>query len=127
MSLGIRDNEAFELLGARTFADTSLVALEIEMQTRRVTLHVYGKLHGGVGPTYAATITFFGVEALDIGANDVFPQRAGISLIELTHDDADDTSSAIVNGTAEWSIGFRFDGLSFEETPAVIASLADED
>lgn len=134
MSLGTRDAEAYATASRRMFAegvftDCVLVALDLEMQTRRLTLRLYGR-HRTENKTYVASALFFGVADLVSGQGEeggAFPQSARIEGMALTYDDAADVGHAHVAGTRGWSIDFDFDGIAFEETQATIASLADDD
>ena len=138
MSLGTRDAAAYELATRRAFGDGTyascvLVAFDLEMQTRRVTMRLYGTLRSpniGEPKSYLSTVTFFAVSALKLGVDaedGAFPESARIESLSLSYDDDADEGRAHVTGTRGWSIDFIFDGLAFEETPATIASLADDD
>lgn len=138
MSLGTRDEEAYQfasrrIFGDGAFSDVVLVGLDLEMQTRRLTLRLYGNLRGALGPgpkAYLSTVTFFGVANLVLGVNaedGAFPQSARVEALSLSYDDDADEGRAVVTGTRGWAIEFTFDGIAAEETIATIASLADED
>ncbi|GAC1495020.1 MAG: hypothetical protein NVS3B17_18600 [Vulcanimicrobiaceae bacterium] len=123
-----RDREALDVLASRTFADAALASLSIDLQTRRLTLRAYGELRPGDPATYLATIAFFGTHALELdGATTAFPQRARIVTIRIRYGDADDTGTAHVDGRSGWALRFEFEGIAYEETPTVLASLADDD
>ncbi len=128
MAADARDREALDLLRSRTFVDCALVALDLDMQTRRLTLRVYGVLRTDDATTVLATLTFFGTSALAIdGAATSFPQSARIVGIAITYADDDDTGTVEVSGRAGWSVRFSFEGVAFEEHAAVLASLTDDE
>ena len=134
MSLGARDADAFEFANVRIFGDAAfsdrfLVALDLEMQTRRVTLRLYGRSLAS-NATFVFNVTFFGVADLVLGQGTeagAFPQSARIDGLSLTYDDVADLGHVHVAGTRGWTLDFAFDGMSLEETPGSIASLVDDD
>jgi hypothetical protein len=138
MSLGPRDSAAYELASRRafgegTYATCVLVALDLDMQTRRLTMRLYGTLRSaliGEPKSYLSTVTFFAVSALKLGVDSedgAFPESATVEALSLSYDDEADEGHAHVTGSRGWSIDFVFDGIAFEETPATIASLVDDD
>jgi hypothetical protein len=46
--------------------------------------------------------------------------------MSIAYDDEEELGAASVSGASEWTLGWSFDGLSYEEHPAVIASFADD-
>ncbi len=128
MAADARDRDALDLLASRTFADCALVALDLDMQTRRLTMRVYGALRASDATTVVATLTFFGTSALGIeGVTTSFPQSARIAEIAMTYADDDDAGTVVVNGRAGWSMQFSFEGVACEEHAAVVASLVDDE
>jgi len=143
MSLGARDADAFEFANLRifseaTFTDRFLVAFDLEMQTRRVTLRLYGLSLAEATPNRFATpnvtfiyvVTFFGVADLALAQGNeggAFPQSARIDAVSLTYDDPADLGHVHVAGTRGWTLDFAFDGMAIEESPGSIASLVDDD
>lgn len=128
MAADARDREALDLLGSRTFVNCALVALDLDMQTRRLTLRVYGALRPSDALTVLATLTFFGMRGFAIdGAAVSFPQSARIVAIAIGYADDDDAGTVAVSGRAGWSIRFSFEGVAYEEHAAVVASLADDE
>jgi len=127
MSLALRDQEAFDLVASRTFDGAFVAALSLEMQARRLTLELYGRLRRGESETYRATLTFFGASALQI-ENDAgaFPESVGTSSLTLTYVDETDEGGAELRGRQPWALLWNFDGLAYEEHPAVLVSLADD-
>jgi hypothetical protein len=127
LSIAQRDREALELAQRRSFGGAWLASLELELQARRLTLCVYGNLQGGGRDTYLAKLTFFGASAMrfenDAGA---FPESVKLLSLELSFDDDEELGAAELRGARSWSLGWSFDGLSYEEHPAVMASLADD-
>ena len=127
MAADARDREALDLLASRTFVNCALVALDLDMQTRRLTRRVYGALRSSDATTTIATLTFFGTSGLGIdGAAASFPQSARIVAIAIAYADDADTGTVAVSGRAGWSIRFSFEGVAYEEHAAVLASLADD-
>ncbi len=128
MPADARDRDALDLLAARSFADCALAALDLDMQTRRLTLRVYGALRVDDAGTYLATLTFFGTSALAIeGPATSFPQSARIVGIDVSYADDDDTGTVELRGRAGWALAYSFEGVAFEEHAAVVASLADDE
>jgi hypothetical protein len=137
MSLGARDADAFEFANLRifneaAFTDRFLVALDVEMQTRRVTLRLYGLSLADATPnaTFIYVVTFFGVADLALAhgtEGGAFPQSARIDALSLTYDDAADLGYVHVAGTRGWTLDFAFDGMAIEGAPGSIASLVDDD
>jgi hypothetical protein len=140
MSLGARDADAFEFANRRifgeAFGDRFLVALDLEMQTRRLTIRLVGT--SGVEPvgilaprpTHVSTLTFFGVADLAIvqgTEGGAFPQSARVDALSLNYDDEADIGHVHIAGTRGWTLDFAFDGMAIEETPGSIASLVDDD
>jgi hypothetical protein len=125
MSLAQRDREALDLVQSRSFGGAWLASLELELQTRRLTLRVYGPLQRG-SQTYLATLRFFGASFLHLAnESDAFPDSVKLGSLSISFD-ADDIGAASLEGASEWKLDWSFDGLSYEEHPAVIASLADD-
>ena len=127
MSLGIRDLEALELVRARTFDASFVASFDLEMQARRITLRFYGTLRSGDTGTYVGTITFFG--ASDVRFDNpagAFPDSARVAGFTVAYDDEADCGNAEIRGGEHWALRWVFDGLAYEERPAVLASLADE-
>jgi hypothetical protein len=125
--MAARDREALDLVQGRGFANTWLASLDLELQARRLTLRIYGALHRGAD-TQLATLTFFGVSALRLeNSDDAFPESVALRSLAIAYDDTEELGTAGLQGTREWKLGWSFDGLSYEEHPAVIASLADDD
>jgi hypothetical protein len=143
MSLGARDAEAFEFANLRIFSESAftdrfLVGLDLEMQTRRLTLNVYGLSLAETTPnrfatpnvTFVYVVTFFGVAdlALEQGSEGgAFPQSARIDGLSLAYDDDADLGHVHVAGTRGWTLDFAFDGMAIEETPGTVLSLVDDD
>ncbi len=127
MATDARDREALDLIATRTFADCALVALELDMQTRRFTLRVYGSLRSA-DATVLATLTFFGTRGLATGgATAAFPSRAQVATLDVTYADDDETGSVDVRGRVGWTLAFTFEGIAYQEHPAVLASLVDDE
>ncbi len=127
MSLAPRDLEALDLLRSRSFGNAYLAAFDIEMQARRLTVHLYGALRGGDAATYLGAATFFGAGELGVENGDAaFPDSARLANVELSYDDENERGSARVRGARAWTLSWSFEGLAYEEHPAVLASLADE-
>ena len=127
MSLDIRDAEALDLVRSRTFAHAFVASFEIELQARRLTLRLYGALRAGERNTHLGTATFFGAGDVRLeNPSGAFPESAALERFALAYDDESDRGSAELHGTAGWSCAWAFDGLAYEEHPAVLASLADE-
>lgn len=127
MSMAPRDAEAFEVASQGAYANAFVVSLGIEMQTRRLTLELYGTLHGG-RTTYLATLTFFGIAGLEL-ENDgsVFPESVQVVSFSLSYNDDEGSGRADLRGTRGWTLAWSFDGLAYEERAALMASLADDD
>jgi hypothetical protein len=121
-----RDQEALDLALSRTFSDAYVSSLAIDMQTRRLTVGVYGPLRND-GATYLATMTFFGASSLALeNAQSVFPNSVRISAFRVTYAADLDAGTAELRGRSAWTFGWQFDGFAYEEHPAVIASLSDD-
>jgi hypothetical protein len=142
MSLGARDADAFDFANLRIFSESAfaerfLIALDLEMQTRRLTLRLYGRSltepanrFATPNVTFVFKVTFFGVADLVLGQGEeggAFPQSARVDALSLTYDDASDVGHVHVTGTRGWTLDFAFDGLAFEETPGTVLSLVDDD
>ncbi len=128
MSLASRDQEAYDLVARRAFGGAYLVALELELQTRRLTVQLYGALRTGSSETFLATVTFFGARGLDLeNAASEFPESARVASLTLSYREAEEEGSVAISGQRAWQAGWAFDGLAYEEHPAVVASLADDD
>jgi hypothetical protein len=126
MSIAPRDREALDLVEGRSFGGAWLASLDLELQTRRLTLRVYGALQRG-SQTYLATLTFFGTSMLRLdNESDTFPDSVKLASMSIAYDDAEEVGAASISGASDWTLGWSFDGLSYEEHPAVIASLADD-
>jgi len=122
-----RDREALDLAAQRSFAGCAIVEIGLEMSARRLSVGLYGKIRPGDDATYRVTLTFYGISALSIeNAAGAFPQSVGLSALHLGYSDDDDEGSASLTGTSGWSLEWKFDGLAYEEHPAVLASLADD-
>jgi len=122
-----RDREALDLVAQRRFAGCAIVEIGLEMSARRLSVGLYGKVRASDDATYRVTLTFFGISALSIeNADGAFPQSVGLSALDLSYSDDDDEGSASLTGTSGWSLEWKFDGLAYEEHPAVLASLADD-
>ncbi|MDQ2857280.1 MAG: hypothetical protein M3R53_01340 [Candidatus Eremiobacteraeota bacterium] len=127
MSLAPRDQEAFDLVAARSFGDAYVVSFELEMQARRLTLVVYGALRDADATTFAATLTFFGTSALAVDNRaGAFPQSVSIASLTLSYDETSDEVAAELTGRQNWTLGWSFEGLAYDERPAVLTSLADD-
>ena len=97
------------------------------MLARRLLLRVYGKVRAGADATYTAALTFFGVSALSIwNESGIFPESVRLAEVALTYSDADDEGACRVTGGAGWTMDWNFDGIAYEESPAVLASLHDD-
>ncbi len=128
MAADARDRDALDLLASRTFTDCALAALDLDMQTRRLTLRVYGAIRADDSGSFLATMTFFGTSALAIdGAAPSFPQSARIVAIAIAYAEDDEEGTVAVSGRVGWSMRFSFEGVAFEEHAAVVASLADDE
>jgi hypothetical protein len=127
MTLGQRDQEAFDLVASRSFADAYLLSLDLEMLARRLTVKLYGPLRAGQADTYLGTLTFFGTSAFG-GANpgSTFPDSAHASGLTLSYGDNEEAGSAELRGSEGWSFAWSFDGLAYEEHPAILTSLVDD-
>jgi len=122
-----RDADAFEVAARCAFGDAFLASLAIDMQTRRLTLGVYGALHGGTA-TQLATLMFFGVNELVCENDDGrFPESVHVAKFDLSYDDDLASGRADLRGARGWRLGWSFEGIAFEERAATIASLADDD
>jgi hypothetical protein len=122
-----RDREALDLVARRTFTGCAIVEIGLEMLARRLCVNLYGKVRPGEDATYRADLTFFGTSALSVeNAAGAFPQSVGLSSLELRYSDEDDEGTANLSGASGWSLAWKFDGLAYEEHPAVLASLADD-
>lgn len=130
MSIAPRDRAALTLVRNRHFRDTYLASLAADMQTRRVTLRIYGTLHGTLpqSDTFLGTLTFFGTTAFSI-ANErgTFPESVRIAALDLAYDEGEDIGNATLDGSDGWKATWAFDGIAYEEIPAIVESLADED
>ena len=127
MSLSGRDREAFELVAGRSFGDAYVASLDLELQARRLTVRFYGTLRRGERGTLLGTVTFFGAGDLRLdNASAAFPDSVGVASFALTYDDDADRGAAELRGRSAWSLAWAFDGVAYEEHPAVLASLADE-
>lgn len=127
MSAERRDREALDLVAQRSFGGCAIVEIGLEMSARRLNVALYGKVRTNDEATYRVTLTFFGISALSIeNAAGAFPQSVGLSALDLSYSDDDDEGSASIDGTSGWSLEWKFDGLAYEEHPAVLASLADD-
>jgi len=127
MSMAPRDAEAFAVAQQATYANAFVVSFALEMQTRRLTLGLYGALHGGRA-THVATLVFFGTAAFEIDNSDgAFPETAGVASFALTYDDELGIGRAELHGIRGWKLEWAFDGIAYEERAALIASLADDE
>jgi hypothetical protein len=126
MSLTQRDREALDVVASRTFANAYVVAVDFEMQVRRLTLSLYGSVQGG-SATYLARLTFFGAAAFGVeNAAGAFPESVRVSELVLSYGDEEESGSAELRGRQPWALFWSFDGLAYEEHAALLASLADE-
>ncbi len=126
MSAAARDQEALDVVASRSFADAYVASLELDMQTRRLTLRVYGRLQSG-GATSLATLTFFGTSDLNLDTADgAFPQSVRITGLRLRYEPSDEQGTAELRGRSPWTFSWEFDGFAYEEHAAVLASLADD-
>jgi hypothetical protein len=127
MGMAPRDREAFDLVSARNFGNAFVASLEIEMQTRRLTLALYGEFLGKRQSTYLGTITFFGAAGLALeNASSGFPASVRVSTFALSYDDETDIGHAELTGAQSWTLRWSFDGLAYEEHAALVVSLADD-
>lgn len=127
MSLSLRDQEAFDTVAGRSFDNAYVVSFALEMQARRLTLELYGALRRGDGTTYRATVTFFGTSALALeNESGTFPESVGTSRFALSYIDETDEGTAELSGRRPWSVQWNFDGVAYEEQPAVLVSLGDD-
>jgi hypothetical protein len=127
MSMAPRDAEAFAVAQQASYANAFVVSFALEMQTRRLTLGLYGALHGGK-TTYVATLAFFGTAAFEMENTDgAFPETAGVAAFDLSYDDELGIGRAELRGARGWRLEWAFDGIAYEEHGALIASLADDE
>jgi hypothetical protein len=127
MSMARRDAEAFAVAQQASYVNAFVVSVALEMQTRRLTLGLYGPLHGGK-TTYVATLAFFGTAAFEIENNDgAFPETVGVASFDLTYDEELGVGRAVLRGGRGWRLEWAFDGIAYEERAASIASLADDE
>jgi hypothetical protein len=125
VSITQRDRDALDLVASRKFGQSYVVALDFEMQVRRLTLSLYGSFLGGAA-TYLARLTFFGAAGFGVENEGAFPESVRVGGLTLEYADEDDSGSAQLAGVQAWTLSWSFDGLAYEEHPAVLASLADE-
>ncbi len=126
MSIAPRDQEALGLVASRSFDGAYVSSVALDMQARRLTLRLYGTLRGG-SETYAAALTFFGASALGIeNETGIFPESVRVASLALAYNEAEDEGTAELHGRQAWALFWTFDGLAYEEHPAVLASLADD-
>jgi hypothetical protein len=126
MSAAPRDRESLDLITTRRFRGAALTGWEIEMQARRMHLRLYGELRGD-GQTYAARVTFFGVSALAVeNATGVFPESVLLDELEVTYSDTDEIGSVEMRGRSSWTVRWSFDGIAYQEHPAVASSYRDD-
>ncbi len=127
MSLGTRDAEAFALLRSRAFGEAFVASLDLELQARRLTLRLYGRLRPSDVQTYLGTATFFGAGDVRLeNGSGAFPETVALENFALSYDDVVDRGAAELRGAAAWSLAWAFDGVAYEEVATVLASLADE-
>ncbi len=127
MSIAPRDREALDLALQRSFGGSFVASFDLEMQTRRLTIGFYGPLLGG-RTTLLGTLRFFGASALVLeNPEGAFPQSVRVNALELSYDDEAEVGAADLRGASGWLMGWSFDGIDYEEHPAVIASLADDE
>ena len=128
MAADARDREALDLVGSRAFGDCALVAFDLDMQTRRFTLRLYGALRADDAATHLATMTFFGTDAIATGGvAATFPASARIVGLDIAYADEDERGTVAVRGRSGWTLEFSFEGIAYGEHPAVLASLVDDD
>jgi hypothetical protein len=123
-----RDDEAYRVISQRSFERAALAGIKVEMTTRRTTIVLYGTLQGG-SATYLGTVTFFGTDALSIASESgSFPRSAQLARGRITYRESLDEPNGFAEfeGRAGWTLAFAFDGISYDEHPAFVASLADE-
>jgi len=126
VSAAPRDQEALDIAASRTFVDAYVVSLDIDLQTRRLTVRVYGSLRAD-GATYVATLTFFGASVLTLeNAGGTFPHSVRITAFRFHYPLGEDEGTAHIRGRSAWTLSWNFDGFAYEEHAAVLASLADE-
>ncbi len=126
MSAAARDQEALDVVASRSFGDAYVASLELDMQTRRLTVRVYGTLRNDRA-TYLATLTFFGASTLVLdNADGAFPQSVRLASLALRYESIDDQGTAELRGASSWSSSWHFDGFAYEEHAAVLASLVDD-
>jgi hypothetical protein len=126
VSVAARDQEALDVAASRSFSGAYVASLALDMQTRRLTVRVYGALRKDVG-TYLATLTFFGASNVVVdNADGVFPQSVRLSSLAVRYEPIDDQGTAELRGTLSWSCSWQFDGFAYEEHAAVLASLVDD-
>ena len=126
VSAAARDQEALDLVASRSFANAYVASLDVDMQTRRLTVRVYGPLRSG-DATYLATLTFFGASALALeNAEDAFPNSVRLTDFHVNYSQSDDDGAAELRGRSAWALRWRFDGFAYEEHPSVVASLSDD-
>ncbi|MBD5606797.1 MAG: hypothetical protein IAI48_17150 [Candidatus Eremiobacteraeota bacterium] len=128
MSLATRDVAALEAVRSRTFADAYVASFELELQARRLTVCFYGTLRAREGATYLGTVTFFGAGELGIeNADGIFPDSAQLASVSFSDFEEESERGFVeVRGARAWVLSWSFDGLSYEEHEATLASLADE-
>jgi hypothetical protein len=126
MSIAPRDREALDLVSRRSFADAYVSSFDLEMQARRLTLGLYGRLLGG-SATLLGTATFFGASELTLeNEAGTFPESVRVESLAVSYDDEADLGRADLVGSAGWKLVWSFDGIAYTEYAAVVASLADD-
>lgn len=71
-------------------------------------------------------MTFFGTAGFGVANEGAFPESVRVADLTLAYADEDESGSAELSGAQAWTLSWSFDGLAYEEHPAVLASLADE-
>jgi hypothetical protein len=126
MSAAPRDRESLDLIATRRFDGAALTGFEIEMQARRMHLRLYGDLRAD-GQSYLATVTFFGVSALVIeNQTGIFPESVLLDALEISYSETEDIGSVEMRGRSSWTMFWSFDGIAYQEQPAVVSSYRDD-
>jgi hypothetical protein len=126
VSAAARDQEALSVAMSRSFTGAYVASLGLDMQTRRLTVRVYGALRGDRA-TYVAALTFFGASHVVVdNADGTFPQSVSLASFSLRYEPIDEQGTAELRGTSPWSCTWAFDGFAYEEHAAVLASLIDD-
>ncbi len=126
--MSTRDLEALDIARSRSLGRSYLASFDLEMQARRLSVRFYGTLGGPTGGTFLATLTFFGVGELGLeNADGTFPDSASVATVDFAdYEEVSERGFVEVRGSQGWALSWSYDGLAYEEHPAVLASLADE-